>query len=135
MYNFVSPTSGKECTAAQYLAELMVTREAAKQKIKLAVGFWNSPLWKKKYKQQIIAANSLLKIYSPQAIINALKRKECSWQYSLRANGINDACNEEQIKLDQITETMLESERKFDNITTSEVKKFGKESKLNKLRD
>lgn len=122
-------------TAAQKLAEIMVRREAAKKKIVLPLKFWNTDPWKKKYKQQIIAANALLKIYEPAAIFNALKRKECSWQYSLRANGINDACKEEQALLEKKEVVIEEFNREFSTAVTTEIKKFGTESKRNKLRD
>jgi hypothetical protein len=122
-------------TSAQQIAEIMVRREAAKQKIVLPLKFWNNEPWKKKYKSQIIAANGLLKLYEPAAILNALKRKECSWQYSLRIKGMNDIFKEEQAKLDNLKIAAQESERTFSQATTTEVKKFGKESKLNKLRD
>lgn len=132
---FVSPSTGEECSAAQLLAEIMVKREADKKRIVLPYKFWNQETWKKKYKNQIVAANGLLKLYEPLAILNALKRKECSWQFSLRANGLNDIFKEEQEKLDKVKEVAKESTQTFTNTTVTEIKKFGKQSKLDKLRD
>ena len=121
--------------AAKQLAEIMVTREAKKKGIPLVGKWWNEGILKKKYKMQIIAAHALLKVYEPLAILNALKHKKCQWQYSLRADGINDACIEEQEKLDKIKVLASESNREFSEAVTTEVKKFGKQSKLDKLRD
>lgn len=106
-----SPSTGEECTPAQLLAEIMVKREADKSKINLPYKFWNNEPWKKKYKQQIIAANGLLRVYDLSVILSVLKRKDCSWQYSLRANGIASACAEEQIKFDKKQKLIEQNEQ------------------------
>lgn len=131
---FTSPSTGEVCSAAQLIAEVMVRREADKKRVNLPHKFWNTPEWQKKYKQQIIAANGLLKIYSPLAILNGLKRKECSWQYSLRVQGMNDIFKEEQVKIDKVLEN-CEVLRTFSQDTSTEIKKFGKKTILNKLKD
>jgi len=132
---FKSVSTGEGCSAAQLIAEIVVKREFDKKRIPLSGHWWNKEPYKKKYKNQIIAANSLLKLYEPLAILNALKRKECQWQYSLRAQGINDICKEEQQKLDKIKELAQKSNREFSTETQTEIKKFGQQSKLDKLRD
>ena len=106
---YVSPNSNEECTAAQLIAEIIVTREGTKRKIIMPYKFWNLPEWKKKYRSQIFAANKLLKQYSPVAILNALKRVDCQRQYSLRANGISEAIFEEQRKLNTEKELIKKS--------------------------
>jgi hypothetical protein len=134
MNKYYSPSTGEECTAAQLIAEIMVTREAAKKKLSLPYKFWNLIEWKKKYKNQILGANSLLKVYSAEAILRALKRKECSWQYSIRANGISDICDEEQRKLDKEKELINNSEKIITN-NPSEFRQIntGQQSRKSKL--
>jgi hypothetical protein len=131
---FKSITTGEDCKAPQLLAEIMCVREAKKKGISLPHKFWNTPEWKKKYKIQILAANSLLKVYSPMAILNALKRKECNWQYSLRANGISDTCDEEQRKLDKQDKLIEKSESiKIDNPAEFRQVNTGQQSRKSRL--
>lgn len=49
----------------------------------------------------MIAANSLLKIYSLEMIVNALKSKECSWMYSLSMKTLRENCEKQKIILDR----------------------------------
>jgi hypothetical protein len=97
---FTSPSTNEVCTAAQLIAEIMCVRKAQKKGINLPYKFWNIDEYRKEYRQQIIAANAILKLYSPLAVLGALKRKDCQWQFSLRANGLPDAIAEEQKRLD-----------------------------------
>lgn len=132
MYKSIS--TGDDCTAAQLLAETMVLRRASKQKVKLTGHFWRQEPWKKYYGEQIIAANALLKIFSPQAIFKALKRKECSWQYSLRTKGLSDIIQEEETKFQAEQERLdKSSEREFNTATTTKIVSHGKESLRSKL--
>lgn len=131
-YNSIS--TKEPCTAAQLIAEMMVLRRAAKQRVKLTGHFWNNAPWKKYYGEQIIAANALLKIYDAQAILNALKRKEGSWQYSLRTKGLSDIIQEEQAKLAIKQENLERSaERKFNDATTTNIVSHGNQSLRSKL--
>ena len=131
---FQSPAGGHQCTPAQYLAEIIVQREINKTKAKVPIKWWNHGEWKKRYAGQVVAANALLKKYEPRAILNALKRYDCSWQWSLREKNIKIACKEEQEKLDKLKVAVENSNANFSSATTTEVKKFGKPSKIDKLR-
>lgn len=84
----ISKFSGKQCQAPQYFAEVMCMRKASKEKKHLPNNFWNSPLWMQHYRGQIVAAQNLLKYFSPELIIKALETKDCNWTYSLRYAGI-----------------------------------------------
>lgn len=119
MMNYQSPSTGESCTPSQLIAEIMVTREIRKKEKCVPFKFWNNEPWKKKFKQQIIAANSMLKLYEPAAILAALARKECSWQYSLRANGIADVIEEEQNKIFLQRKSIEESTKVETNDTLS----------------
>src|SRR3954466_5444680 len=109
--SYTSLNTGQPCKAPHLIAEIMLTREARKKNVQLPYKFWNTDEWKKKYKLQIMAAHALLKVYSAEAILNALKRKDCAWQYSLRAGNLPDVIDEEQKKLDKQTKLIEESKK------------------------
>lgn len=93
---------GNFITAAQFITEMICEHRANVQKKPLMNQFWRLPEWASFYKQQILAATGLLKIYSPNAIIAALRRKEAARIFSLRAphlDAIIDA-EERRIKLE-----------------------------------
>lgn len=78
-------SNGKLVTAAQFITEMVCERLAQKNKIDLHYKFWLSEDWQKSYKNQIPAANKLLKKYSAKAIIDALLSPVGKKIYSLRA--------------------------------------------------
>lgn len=88
--NYISP--------AQFIAELMCERIGKKNGQDLAVCFWKLPAWKKQFLLQVMHANSLLKLYSPKAIINALTNDKKA--YSLKAPWLADSIQQEQDKID-----------------------------------
>lgn len=94
--NFPSSYGGGWVSAGQYLAEIACERIAAKDGKALPPKFWNSEVWKKIFMQQLLAANSLLKIYAPQAVAAAFRRSKNV--YSLRAKFWDKALDEEQRK-------------------------------------
>ena len=135
--DYLSPTSGEKCTCAQYIAEIVTRREADKKSIPLTGKWWNVDPWRKKYAKNVIQANSLLKIYSETSIIRALKRKECSWQWSLYFKEMHDIFRDEQSKWER--EQIRQAEQKtIEVVSETKIKPtnpYGKQSKLDKLRD
>lgn len=125
---FISP--------AQYIAELMCERIASSKGKNLIVKFWNSPEWKKPFMVQLLAANSLLKLYKPQAIISGLRRSPKT--YTLHAKWLDELFQEEEAKLIDFTsqESAVVEEVK-DNIVVEKPREtFNQEkSKLAKLRE
>lgn len=111
MKSYKSTHSFHDVSPAQYLAEVMCMRVAKKNKETLPVKFWNEPKWKMQYKQQIVAANSLLKIYEPDAIIAAVNRKDSQWIYSLRYPGLNQKILEEKDRLDKLAIKLTKVEK------------------------
>lgn len=81
---------------AKYLTEFVNRRKAKKEKMELSDRYWLDPLWKVEYGKQIIAAQSLLKEFSLEAIIKALNSKEFNWAYSLKCRGLIDVIKREQ---------------------------------------
>ncbi len=93
--------------ADKFIAEMMCVRIAFKQKKILSEKFWNQPVWKREFQHQIIAVNALLKVYSPTAILAALKCKP--YIYNLRAPWFIPVITEEEIKLQAKNEKLEEA--------------------------
>lgn len=94
---------------AQLIAEIVCKRFFFTQGFKeLPPKFWNDIRFARNYRLQIIKANSLLKIYKPQAIINALKSKQGSTIYSLTAKWLDPLIAVEQAKIEKL-EKQLEN--------------------------
>lgn len=131
---YVSPSTGDEVTAAQLLAEIMCVRKYAKKGINLPLKFWNLPEYKKEYRQQIISANSVLKVYEAPAILAALKTKDGAWQWSLRENKLLDVIEKQQNLLNKEKDKINVAKE----VETSEATEFrkvetGKQSLRSKL--
>jgi hypothetical protein len=130
---YQSPSTNEACTAAQYIAELLITRRARKEKKALPHKFWNQDPWKKKFKIEMIAANSVLKIYDEMAVIKALESQKGKNIYSLRCPWLDELI-EEEIRKQQIVpevkaEIVIETEQK------EMAKPFGKKTNISKLRE
>lgn len=90
------------CTPAQFLAESMVSRICRKENgHDLPQYFWNVEKWKRLFLLQVRHASALLRLYSVDAIVKALRDKRGSWITSLGAKSVLDPLvREEQRKLD-----------------------------------
>ena len=98
---------GKPITGAQHLAELMVERQARiLLKTTLPVKFASNPKFAKEFVKQVVIANRLLKLFSVQAILAALKTKQGQKVYSLGAAYLKPIIQKTQ---DTINKTELES--------------------------
>lgn len=93
MSTYKSLIDGHECQPYHYLAELVLVREAQKHGETLPPKFWQLDAWKKKYKLQIIASHSLLKLFDMQDILDALRSPKANWIYSLSYRGLPDIIN------------------------------------------
>lgn len=126
-------------TPAQYIVEIICEHKADHDGKGLAVKFWQDKTWGKFFRQQMTLANGLLKIYSPQAIIAALKRPEAKKVYSLGAKWILDKLfDEEQNKFDARQKKLENAKDTPDTTnldTTQKPVSFRQnKSKLSKLR-
>lgn len=107
-----------------FLARLMCERKGKKDNIPLGIAYWNRPEWKMFFKQQILAANSLLKIYPFQVVIAAVNNKKVNWTYSLRAPQLKQILIEENAKYERklvIEEKRIERDEKREEIIQSET--------------
>ncbi len=96
---YSSKYTDKKVSAAQKLAEFICERQADKQRKALTYRFWNLPEWKAVFLNQLRAAQSLLKLYTPEAIMAVLKQKRNV--FSLRVTWLEAAYQAEQNKIDQ----------------------------------
>jgi hypothetical protein len=131
---YQSAYGGNWVTPAQRIAEIMCERLAKQKKIDLPVKFWNLPAWKRTFMQQILAANSLLKVYKPKSILTALKREPKA--YSLRAAWLIAVIKEEEDKQERIEK--VEETPSTPVLSTTEQPRVSfspTKSKLSKLRE
>lgn len=85
--------------AAKYIAELMCVREAKGKGKELFFGFWNLDEWKRTYQTHIMSANMILKVYSAEAVVSALR--QTPRVFSLRAKWFHDVIKKKQIEIDR----------------------------------
>jgi len=134
--NYKHKTTGQECNAAQYIAEMVCLREAEKQRVgRPAYALWNTETWQKKFKSQVTKAYSLLKEYSEKAIINALNSYKGKNIYSLRVRFIEAIIKIEQRKLDEINSREIKEVEYKDNTLEKPRQPFGKKGKLSRFKD
>jgi hypothetical protein len=92
--------------------------------------FWNLPKWSKTFKLQVFAVNSLLKLYSKEAIIAAFNRLKNA--YSLNCPILDTILKEEQRKIDIKAE--LPKEEIIVPVTTNSAPQKPFSPKGNKLK-
>lgn len=109
---FKSNFGGGWVTPAQYLAESMCFRIARKDKRTLPLRFWKTEAWERPFLLQLRHANGLLKLYSAEAIIRALRTPEGKKVYSLGAQWLDPVIRVEQEKVDRQAAAREEEARK-----------------------
>ena len=129
-------TTGQECDAAQYIAEMVLLREAEKANEGTpAFKLWNTAKWKNKFRSQVTKAYQLLKKYDEIAIINALKSPKGNWMYSLRLKALENIIKYEQVKVDKEKERKIVPKKYVIKEAAPPRKPFGRKSTIQKLRD
>jgi len=84
-------------SAPQYITEFVCEKKARKDNIDLPIKFWEIKEWKNYFRYQITLANKLLKEFSEDAIMAALKDNRCWKTYSLRSPFLRSIIEEKQI--------------------------------------
>tara|TARA_A100001201_G_scaffold18458_2_gene20943 strand:+ start:10351 stop:10776 length:426 start_codon:yes stop_codon:yes gene_type:complete len=132
--NYKHKTTGQECNAAQYIAEMVCLREAEKQRVgRPAYALWNTDKWQKKFKSQVTKAYGLLKKYSDKAIINALNSQRGKNIYSLRVKFLEPIIKKEQEAIDKLEAKEIKEVKYEDNTLQKPRKGFGKKTLFSKL--
>lgn len=104
----ISPNTGEPCQPAHYLAELSITRKAAKFGKTLPFKFWNTPEWKRDYRLAIMASHSLLKVFELEPILAALNSDDGKWIYSLNYKGLFQLIVREKNRL-EVEQKLIDS--------------------------
>ena len=84
-----------------YLADIMCKRKGKKENKPTPPGYWNSDEWQLYFKQQILGANRLLKVYPFEVIISVLNSKKANWVFSLYYPGLNQLLADENHKYER----------------------------------
>ncbi len=125
-------TTGDHCTCSAYLAEMMCLRLAEyKNEGNLTYKFWNKKPWDWTFKQQMFAANNLIKKYGEKAVVRAAVNQTSI--FSLKNKRLISEINK-QIKLIEQEETKSTQELDVKKEPKTRKKSYGKKSGLNKLR-
>ena len=133
--NYKHKTTGQNCNAAQYIAEMVCLRKAEKQNVgKPAYALWNTEIWKKEFQSQVTKAYQLLNKFDEKAIINALTSCSGKSIYSLRVTFLSDLISKEQSKLDTINSKEVKETKFNDNTLFLPNQPYGKKSKISDLR-
>jgi hypothetical protein len=126
-------STGDHCTCAAYLAEMMCLRLAEhKNEGNLIHKFWNKKPWDWTFKQQLFAANSLIKKYGEVAVIKAVTSPSLSKVFSLKNRRVVPEIKKQLKIIEEQSNKKQELEVK--EKPTQRKKSFGKKSGLTKLR-
>lgn len=119
-------------SAPQYITEFVCEKKAQADRKELPIKFWEIDEWKKYFQYQITLANKLLKDFSEEAVIAALKDNR-SWKtYSLRSPFLQGIIKEKQAS---IKERIF---KEYEIVEKQEVKhrsNNNKKSIISKLRE
>ena len=122
-------------TAPQYITELICEKLAHKKNEQLKHKFWTNPTWAKFFRQQILAANGLLKIYGPKAIIRALKSNASFSVYSLRAPQLDSLIKKEAAMIEQEEKNLQATQIKRSATTTKPRARKAEKNTINRLNE
>ena len=124
-------TTGDYCTCAAYIAEMMCLRLAEhKNEGNLNFKFWNKKPWDWTFKQQLFAANKLIKQYGEKPVLRAVLEKKSV--FSLKNRQILPEIKKQVAKMNMEESKPQDLEIKKEPKTRK--KSYGKKSKLSKLR-
>lgn len=112
----------KTVTELQYICEIICEKNAAQTGKSLPIQFWKLPQWAAFYKFQLRECSKLLKVFSSDAILKALRDKRADKIYSLRAPWLIKVIQEYQNKLDVVVE-VVETEVGGNNFIRPQNKK------------
>lgn len=80
---YVSPSTGEYATNAQYITEILVTRQAHKENKSLKYKFWEDEPWRSLFVRRITEVNRVLKQYNVIPVVRAITKLK--WCYGLNA--------------------------------------------------
>ena len=129
-------TTGQNCNAAQYIAEMVCLREAeSANEGQPAFKLWNTEKWKNKFRSQVTKAYALLKKYDDLAIINALRSPAGKRIYSLRLKNLENLIKQEQGQIDSQKSIPVKPQEYKTSGSSPPRKPYGSKSNVQKLRE
>lgn len=131
---YKSPSTGEDCTGAQYITELILTRQASLGKDKLGHKFWNKEPWKTRFRVLIFQVNGFVRLYGEEVIIAVLNSKEGERIYSLKHDWVSTLFDKEVERRKVIEENMKVVEAQ-DNTESKPRQPFGQKNVKSKLRE
>ncbi len=105
--------SNQESRHDVFLADIMCKRKGKKENIPTPPGYWNMPEWKVFFKQQILAANKLMKIYPFEVVSAAINNKKTNWIYSLHYPGLKQILLEENSRYERKLKRDIQNQEKM----------------------
>ena len=131
---YISKNCGQEVTAAQYVAELMISRQAQRNNVALPFKFWNFEVHKKPFMSQLFKANALLKLYPEEVLVSAIEKT--GWLCTLMWKDI-DSILEKELAEFELKKKLAKDSPKFEevDVNTSQKKFSSKQGKLSKLKN
>lgn len=118
----------------QKLAEIMLEKQAARNNKKLPWKFWNLREYRPYFMNQQRFASALLKRYSFEAILEAIKDNRCKYILSLSNKTIDPVLEEKQRIIDEKNK-ILELEKKDKENEKEKDKEKEENVNLNKFRN
>jgi len=125
---------GEFVSPAQRIVEQLCENIAAKDKKTLPNKFWVLPDWLKTFKNQIAAANVLLKTCDIEAILLVLRNPRFSWVNSLRNKKFQEEVG--RVSKNRLTQQSKEdeAEKELDR-EIPEIKTFGRDHSKKNILD
>lgn len=80
------------------LADIMCKRYGKKKGLETPEKYWSLPVWKVFFKEQVLAANRLLKIYPFEVILSTVNNERVKWCFTLYYHGLKQILVEEMHK-------------------------------------
>lgn len=135
--SYKSPSTGDFVTGYQYIAEILVKREADREKVILPQRYWNikGNIWAKKFLLRIRDVCKICEQYTFQAVVKALEREQ--WAFSLKSKQVLASIKEEQEKLDNLKPVFNQNIENPNSIIENKKKNslLGKIKNVNKKTD
>jgi hypothetical protein len=118
----------------QYLAEVMCSRQAAKDKRSLGTKFWNDKEWLKAFRLQLKHAKELLQDFPVGVILKALNHRKAKNVYSLGLKSVLVPLCQDISKSEQVQKSAAPIHLEEVNILETPRKPIAKNNLRNKLR-
>ena len=131
---FKSPSTGENCTAAQYIAEILIQRKAeSENKGSLAYKFWNKTQ-KAAYTRQVQSVSKLISEFGERAVFDYIVNKNKK-VYSAMPKWVKEAVEMHAYFLSKKKEVIKQPKQiRKESVNSKPRKTYGKKTLFSKLR-